>query len=343
MRIVIAGNYNERREGANFYASVRKFTNGFVRNGHQVMSFSDRDVARETGKWGVFRGGEAYANERLVALCRNFRPDLLVLFHADKVSNDTVREVRAMLPSLRVAVINFDALFLPENVARLHRFAEVADVSFVTTADERLAQFATPTHSLTFIPNPTDSSIETLQCFSRNDQSSDLFCAVGSETVSTPRGRMLKEIQSSVPEARCAFYGFEGKPQLSGQEFFDGIAAARMGLNLNRADDYYLYSSDRLAQYAGNGLLVFVARSTGYDEIFSDEEFAFYRDAEELADKLRYFLKNDGERQRVARNGHERYHALFNERLAAGYIVDVVTGRPADGACAWPTRIYGQS
>ena len=34
MRIVIAGNYNEKRAGANFYATVRKLTNGFIRNGH---------------------------------------------------------------------------------------------------------------------------------------------------------------------------------------------------------------------------------------------------------------------------------------------------------------------
>lgn len=340
MRIVLVGNYNERREGANFYASVRKFTNGFIRNGHQVMSFSDRDVARETGKLGVFRGGDAYANERLIALCRNFRPDLLVLCHADKITNDTVRELRRLRPAMRVAVVNFDALFLPENAERIRRFAEVADTTFVTTADERLRDFVTPTHSLAFIPNPADPSIETLQCFAGNDQLYDLFCAVGAENASTPRGRLLKEIETQVPEARCAFYGFECRRQLSGQDYFDAIAASRMGLNLNRDDSYFLYSSDRLAQYAGNGLLVFVARASGYDEIFTDEEFAFYRDTPELADKLRYFLKNDGERQRIARNGHERYHMLFSERLAARYIEQVMLGQATEDAYAWPTTVY---
>jgi hypothetical protein len=340
MRIVLVGNFNERREGANFYATVRKLANGFIRNGHQVMAFSDRDVARETGKWGIFRGGEAHANERLLRLCRNFRPELLVLFHADKIRNGTVRELRAMLPALRVAVVNIDALFLPENVARIHRFAEVADTTFITTAGARLDAFVTPSHSLTFVPNPADPSIETLQCFAHGDQPHDLFCAVGSESASTPRGRVLKEIETSVPEARCVFPGFEGRPPLSGQDYFDGIASARMGLNLNREENYHLYSSDRFAQYAGNGLLVFVARSTGYDGIFTDEEFAFYRDTEELADKLRYFIRHDGERQRIARNGHERYHALFGERLVARYIEDVMTGRPVEGAYAWPTAIH---
>lgn len=340
MRIVLVGNFNEKRAGANFYATVRKLANGFVRNGHQVMSLSDRDVAREAGKWGVGRAGDRQANERLIELCANFRPDLLVLFHADKIRNDTVRDLRGRLPSLRVCVVNIDALFLPENVARIHRFAEVADMTFITTAGERLREFATPTHSLTFVPNPADPSIDTLQCFAESDQAVDFLCAVGSETSTSPRGMFLREIEKRVPEARYAFYGLEERPSVQGMDYYDVIASARMGLNLNREEGYPLYSSDRFAQYAGNGLLVFVARSTGYDEIFSDEEFAFYRDLDDLADKLRYFLGNDGERQRIARNGHERYHAFFSECLVARYIEDVMEGRPLSRSYAWPTAIY---
>lgn len=340
MRIVIAGNYNEKRAGANFYATVRKFSNGFIRNGHHVMTFSDRDVAREVHRWGVGRGGDAHANRRLVELCANFHPDILVLFHADKIQNDTVRELRAILPALRVAVVNLDPIFLEENPPRIRRFAEVADMTFITTAGEHLREFVTPTHGMTFIPNPVDPSIETLQCFARSDQPYDFLCTIGTERTTPWRGQMMRDIEARVPEARYAFYGLDGRPYLQGQTYFEAIASARMGLNLNRADDHYLYSSDRFAQYAGNGLLVFVARSTGYDEIFSDEEFVFFRDLDELADRLRHFLKNDGERQRVARNGYERYRAFFSERLVARYIEEVMTGRALSEDYAWPTEVH---
>lgn len=340
MRIVIAGNYNEKRAGANFYATVRKLTNGFVRNGHHVMAFSDRDVAREAHKWSILRGGGAYANARLAELCRNFQPDLLVLFHADKIENDTVCEIRAALPGMQVAVVNLDPIFLSENPPRIRRFAEVADVTFITTAGAHLDAFVTPTHKLAFIPNPADLSIETLQCFARNDQPHDFLCTIGTERSTPWRGQMMRDIEARVPEARYAFYGLEGRRYLQGRDYFNAIASARMGLNLNRSDDHYLYSSDRFAQYAGNGLLVFVARSTGYDEIFSDDEFVFYRDLDELADKLRFFLKNDGERQRIARNGHERYHTFFSERLVARYVEEVMTGRAFSEAYAWPTDLH---
>ncbi|MEX0838377.1 MAG: glycosyltransferase [Parvibaculum sp.] len=340
MRIVLAGNYNEKRAGINFYATVRKLTNGFVRNGHLVMPFSDRDVAREQGRFGIGRAGTRHVNRRLLELCENFRPDLLVLFHADKVSNHTVREIRSLLPGLRVAVVNLDPIFIPENPPRIRRFAEVADVTFITTAGERLKEFATPTHGMAFIPNPADLSIETLKCFARNDQPFDFLCAIGTERTTPQRGQMMREIAARVPEARYAFYGLAERPYVYGSAYFEAIASARMGLNLNRANDHYLYSSDRFAQYAGNGLLVFVSRSTGYDDIFSDEEFAFYRDVDDLADRLRYFLKNDNERQRIARNGHARYHSLFSERLVARFIEEVVFDRALSGDYAWPTEIY---
>lgn len=339
MRIVIAGNYNERKAGANFFATVRKLANGFTRNGHAVMPFSDRDVAREGSRFGIGRAGDAEANRRLVELCRQFRPALLILLHADKISNATISEIKALSPAPLVAVVNLDPLFLPENPPRIRRFAEVADVTFITTAGERLAEFATPTHRIAFMPNPTDPSIETLECFARADQPFDLFCAIGCEKGTPWRAETLRAVEARVPEARCAFFGLQGRPPVHGSDYFDAIASARMGLNLNRSDGDYLYSSDRIAQYAGNGLLLFVARSTGYGDIFSDREFVFYDGLDELAEKLRYFLAHDGERQQIAGAGHAKYHALFNERTVARYIEDVAFGRAP--ACGWPTSLYG--
>lgn len=341
MRIVIAGNYSDKKAGANFYATVRKITNGFIRNGHAVMPFSDRDVAREQSRFGVGRAGDGLANSRLVELCRNFRPDLLLLLHADKIRNDTLREIRAQRPGLRIAVVNLDPLFLPENPPRIRRFAEAADITFITTAGERLAEFATPSHRIAFMPNPADRSIEALECFARNDQPFDLICTIGSEKGTPWRGRMMREIEALVPEARYAFYGLAGRPAVYGSGYFDAIADAKMGLNLNRSDEHYLYSSDRLAQYMGNGLLVFVGRSTGYDEIFAEDEMAFYEDMDDLAHKLRHFLTHDAERQAVARKGHAKYHAIFNERIVARFIEEAAWGARLSGDYAWPAMIYG--
>lgn len=341
MKIIIVGNYNEKKAGANFYATVRKLANGFTRNGHAVLSYSDRDVARSVSAWGIGRAGMRKANRLLVEVCRDFRPDLIVTMHADQIANDTLREIKGHLPALRIAAVNLDPVFLPENPPRIRRLADVADITFITTAGEAIAQFATPSHRVAFIPNPADPSIEMLECFARRDQSFDLLCTIGSEKGTPWRADSMRALKAAVPEARYGFFGIDGKGPVFGAAYFDAIAASRMGLNLNRSDTDYLYSSDRLAQFAGNGLLVFVERTSGYGDIFADDEFAFYQGPEELASRLRYFLAHDDERQAVARKGHAKYHAIFNERLVARFIEEATFGRHAAADYAWPTAIYG--
>ncbi|HEX7776278.1 MAG TPA: hypothetical protein VF449_07100, partial [Parvibaculum sp.] len=154
MRVVIAGNFNEQKAGANFYATIRKLMNGFIRNGHAVIPFSDRDVARGQGRFGIGRAGDGEANRRLIELCRQYRPDFLLLVHADKIGNATLAAIKALRPSPVIAVVNLDPLFLDENPPRIRRFGEVADITFITTAGEKPAEFATPRHRVAFMPNP---------------------------------------------------------------------------------------------------------------------------------------------------------------------------------------------
>ncbi|OYZ31315.1 MAG: hypothetical protein B7Y31_12400, partial [Novosphingobium sp. 16-62-11] len=45
MRVLLVGNAHERAHGGRCYTVERKLANGFVRNGHLVHFFSDRDVA----------------------------------------------------------------------------------------------------------------------------------------------------------------------------------------------------------------------------------------------------------------------------------------------------------
>ncbi len=341
MRIVVAGNFNERKAGANFYATVRKIANGFTRNGHMVIPFSDRDVAREQGRFGIGRAGDAEANRRLIALCRQFRPALLVLVHADKISNATLSEIKTLTPAPRIAVVNLDPLFLGENPPRIRRFGEVADITFITTAGDKLADYATPSHRMVFMPNPTDASIETLTCHAHNDQPFDVLAGIGSEKGTPWRADAMRALKVAVPQARCDFYGLDGQGPVFGSAYLDAIAHARMGLNLNRSDEDYLYSSDRLAQFAGNGLLVFVARSSGYDDIFTNDEFAFYDGPDDLAQRLRYFLAHEAERQATAARGHAKYHALFNERVVALFLVEATFGQIDAADYGWPITVYG--
>ena len=58
-------------------------------------------------------------------------------------------------------------------------------------------------------------------------------------------------------------------------------------LNLSRTADDYLYSSDRMAHAMGNGCLIFQDLRTGFQNIFKEDEIAFYSDNDFLIDNIR--------------------------------------------------------
>lgn len=57
LRILHVANRAEKSLGARYYAPQYKFNNGFVRNGHDVLWFSDRDIARAASVFRSQKGG----------------------------------------------------------------------------------------------------------------------------------------------------------------------------------------------------------------------------------------------------------------------------------------------
>ena len=49
-----------------------------------------------------------------------------------------------------------------------------------------------------------------------------------------------------------------------------------MGLNLSRGSAIKYYSSDRLAQIVGNGLVTLIDEKTCYNDFFSNKEMVWY-------------------------------------------------------------------
>jgi len=100
-----------------------------------------------------------------------------------------------------------------------------------------------------------------------------------------------------------------------------------------------LYSSDRLAHMIGNGQAIAIARATGYDSLFSDDEMLFFATLDELIASLDRLIADPPRRMRMAEAGRVRYHTLFNERIVADYVVDVAFGRFDPRRYPWPTLL----
>jgi hypothetical protein len=347
-KILHVSNFGRQPKGAFLHGVEYKISNGLVRNGHQVINFSDRDAAREHSWFGRRRaGGERMANRDLRKLCSEMRPDVIFLGHADIISPDTVDCIRRYNPAVRVLQWNVDPIFDRGNVDRLKNNLEVVDATLASTAGEALSEIKNGPDIIGFLPNPVDLSIEKGRNHEHETLPFDLFYACGHPSqplreicgATWDMNAFFAELMRELPGLRALLPGVAGSPNLAGAAYQDALEQAAIGLNISRRDDQYLYSSDRLAQMCGNGQAILIARTTGYASLFSDEEMIFFESLAELVEGIARLVREPQRRMRIAAAGRNRYHALFNERRIAQYMLDVALGQfnPAD--YTWPTLL----
>lgn len=343
-RILHVGNFPTSARDCFLHNTTVKLGHGLVRNGHAVIAFSDRFVARAHG-FGHRKWGRRGVNRALRELALAARPGLLVLTHADMIDVATVAALRDDLPGLRVVQVNVDPLFEPDNLARIRRWMPVSDATLVTTAGAPLAALAAPGRVVGFLPNAVDFSIETGEAHRHDVLAHDFFFACGhpSRPLRVVGGAewdmdaLMTRLIAHVPGVRPLLAGALGRPHLQAAAYQQALETVAIGLNISRRADAPLYSSDRLAQMAGNGLAVLIERQTGYDRLFGEDEMGFFSSVAELEEMLARLVAEPARRRAMAAAGRARYHALFNERVVAAYLHDVAFGTHDPRRYAWPT------
>lgn len=349
MRIVHVANANYKYLGQRNYGLPIKINNGLIRNGHDVYFFSERDVARAASILGARKFGARACNRQLIEVCQNFEPELLVLAHADMITVTTIETIRQRLPDLVVFQYNIDGLFIPSNVASIRSKSECVDHTFMTTAGASLREVAGSRSGVSFIPNPVDPSIDACRNHERDDLVTDvMFAAAMNKWVAPDDLRALAPdaILKNLPELHCEFYGNENK--VWGAEFRRVLCRSKMGLNFSlrpeglasgKDTQLYLYSSDRICLYMGNGLLTFVSSASNLGELYGDGVVEV-GSVDEMIDKLKYFHAHDKDRKQVATKGYHMVHEQFNERLVAQYMIERACNTGLTRNYAWPVEVY---
>lgn len=98
-----------------------------------------------------------------------------------------------------------------------------------------------------------------------------------------------------------------------------------MGLNLSRGKPIKYYSSDRIAQLMGNGLLTFIHQDCQFSDFFNNKEIVTYKNLKDLINKILFYKKNSTLRKLIARNGYKKYHKEFSSDKVAKYIISKIT------------------
>lgn len=322
MRVLHIAYQQLRRYGKTRVSWARKLSHGLIKNHHFVEGFSDRDIAAFEAPFGIRDLGVAKANKRLLETVEAVQPDLVIAGHCDMITDATLQQIRRLQPGVAIAHCNNDPLFVPDNVARIRRRARVCDAVFVSTGTKELKPFEGLGARLYYMPNPVDPAIENMDNSQRTDFPIDLlFCSNAASHSS--RLDMVKWLKDQLAHS-CQFktYGSFGEPPVWGRDYDRALADSKMGLNLNRQEGHHWYSSARMAQLAGNGILQFTDQANGFDSLMPEETLVYYRDQDDLLHKVREFQSDDARRQHWAARARAFFHREMNNQLNAQYIVE---------------------
>ena len=339
-RILFVGNFLIRHWGNGRTGIDMRLAAAATRLDCPVLTFSERDIARFLAPLGFMRSlGAKMMCKRLVRTVRNFRPDVVFIRHCDYIDNGTLDAMRAAAPGVKLVHINCDPVETDHCCAQIARRTDSCDAIFVTTAGEKLKSWTTGRNVVGFYPNPSDPAFETEDNSLKTDFAYDLFFA-GRPALADQRKALLDALMPRLdPSVRLGFFGM-GRPLVIGRAYEEAIAASKMGLSINRFENWKWYASDRITHLMGNGVLTFQYDGNEMQDFFSEKETVYFHTPDELAEKIAFFNSHDDARRAVAAAGRAKYHALFNAQRTLRYMVEATLGEEFSEDYEWAPEVY---
>jgi len=293
------------------------------------LEFSDRDIVSYYRSLKDLKGSKRL-NKKLIEVISNYLPDLVVLGHADLISNETLDYIKKIYPNIKIVQWFLDRMDAEWKInrSRFENKFNFTDANFCTTSPEVLN--FDRRKKIYYIPNPVDESFETLNVFEKKTFSRDLFFAMshGVHRGILKKGKFdvrenfINRLRNLLPNVKFDLYGMNDRQPIWADQYLKSIADSKMALNLSQGNPVKYYSSDRISQMVGNGLLTFVDKKTKLNDFFSNKEIVFYESAKDLAEKINKYNTNDKERIKIAKAGKKKYFKYFNSTLVAKYIID---------------------
>ena len=346
IKILHITNFNERHNGRLFYNTGRRINNGFVRLGHTVQTLSDRDVVSRERKFIDLSGSKAL-NSKLIEIVGNFNPDLIVFGHADQILNETLIKIKNYYPSIKMCQWFLDKMDDAKWSINKNRFLKkikYLDANFCTTEPNYIKSFLGK--KIKYIPNPVDESFENLNVYKNKNYKYDLFFALshGVHRGILKKGKIdnreffIKKLVEINNEIRFNLFGIDNKQPIWAEEFKKELEKSKMALNLSQGKPSKFYSSDRIAQLIGNGILTFVDKKTELNKIFNNKEVVFYDGVKDLSNKIMLYKESKLLRDTIAVNGMKKYHKYMNSKIVSNFIIQRTLGKSSKKKYIWEKK-----
>ena len=329
LKILHLTNFNRRFNGRLQYNTGRRLNNGFVRLGHNVLTLSDRDIIHDNKKLLDPTGKNKLQNS-IILNYKNFKPDCIVLGHADSIDSDTLTQLRDEYKHLRICQwfldpVHKNAPDYIKNNKRIIKNSNNIDFTFLSSCPSLLKN---KINNSFFIPNPADKSFEILKNY-ENNCPNDVFFAMShgvhrgilKDGKYDQREKYIKKLIKNNSKIKFDIYGMNKIQPVWGNDFLDAISKSKMGLNLSRGKAAKYYSSDRIAQLLGNGLLTFIDEQTQFRDLVGKNSIVYYSNLDDLSYKINKYKKDIKIAKKIAKNGRDIYLKHFNSTIVGDYML----------------------
>ena len=316
----------------------KKFSNGFIRNGHDVIEISDRDFVKKNRSINILDFKDKF-HEYVIETAKNYNPDLVIFGHTNNLNKDILNDLKNHNKKLIISQWNEDPLMsgsleTSKNINKVKNILPFVDQTFITTDPSDTFFGKNKYKNINFFVTPVDKGIECFDVYNLKPEN-DIFFALshGVNRAKLKVGKtdnrvfFIKKLIKKITHIKYDFYGFNNKEPVWGNEFYRSLINSKMALNLSRGKPTKHYSSNRIASLMGNGLLTFIDKKVCMNSFFNKNEMIFYKDIDDLADKIKFYSANDKLRIKIARNGKKKYFEKFNEIRTTKYIIDISMGK----------------
>ena len=221
-----------------------------------------------------------------------------------------------------------------KNKKRFLDKVDFMDANFLTTSPEVID--LPKKNNFYFIPNPSDESIENLNNYLNKECTSDVFFALShgvhrgilKKGKYDEREKFINKLIEITPNTKFDVYGINNNQPIWADAFYKALSRCKMAINLSQGKPIKYYSSDRVTQLIGNGLLTFIDEKTHYHDFFTNKEVVFYKNINDLSEKIKKYTIDDKSRKNIAKRGKEKYMKHFNSTVVAEYIINKTFQNP---------------
>jgi len=327
LKILHITNLNEKHNGRLFYNTGRRINNGLIKLNHKVLTLSDRDLLTNYKTFRDITGSKQF-NNTFIETVKNFKPNLILLGHADSIKPESLALIKQDYPSIKIAQWFLDRMDSKwkKNKLRFLDKIKYMDYNFCTT-DPKVLKL--DKYKVSFIPNPVDETLDDMNVYENKNPEFDLFFAMShgvhrgvlKKGKFDERANLVNYLVKKNPNLKFNIFGMNNTQPIWGDEFKKHLYNSKIALNLSQGKPLKYYSSDRIAQLMGNGIATLIDRKTQLDTLFTDKEAIFYNSKIDLNNKINLMIKNTAMRNKLAKNGKLKYHTKYNSLIVADFMI----------------------